>query len=110
MRVVNGGNLANEVLESRLESQPGDPVDPTRFAQDAEAIYGLLTFEQVSYRLVDEGGQTGLEFEGRAKSWGPNYLLFGLSLEDDFEGQNCVQRVGEADPDGHQFARCRVAQ
>ena len=87
VRVVNDGMLANEVLESRLQSKAGDPIDAGRFADDAEAIYGLNTFEQVSYRLVREGENTWLEFGGRAKSWGPNYLLFGLSLQDDFEGQ-----------------------
>lgn len=87
VRVVNGGTLANEVLESRLQSKAGDPIDSDRFADDAGAVYGLNTFEQVGYRLVRDGDRTGLEFAGRAKSWGPNYLLFGLALQDDFEGQ-----------------------
>jgi NTE family protein len=87
VRVVNQGELANEVLQSRLQTVPGDPVDALRFAADADAIYGLNTFEQVSFRLVEDGERTGVEFSARAKSWGPNYLLFGVSLQDDFEGQ-----------------------
>ena len=85
--VVNEGELANRVLQSRLQTEPGDLVDAQRFAADAEAIYGLNTFEQVSFRLVEDGERTGVEFSGRAKSWGPNYLLFGVSLQDDFEGR-----------------------
>jgi predicted acylesterase/phospholipase RssA len=29
---------------------------------------------------------TGLEIQARRKSWGPNYLRFGLNLQDDFQG------------------------
>lgn len=87
VRVVSEGVLADRVLQSRLATSPGDPVDARLLGEDAEAVYGLNAFEQVSYRLVKEGNGTGVEFSGRAKSWGPNYLLFGLSLQDDFEGQ-----------------------
>ena len=31
---------------------------------------------------------TGLEVRARRKSWGPNYLRFGLNLEDDFQGNS----------------------
>ncbi len=86
VRIVSDGSLATKVLEAQLKSRPGDPVDPDRFAKDADALYGLQAYEQVGYRLVDDGGLTALEFEGRAKSWGPNFLLFGLTLEEDFEG------------------------
>jgi predicted acylesterase/phospholipase RssA len=30
--------------------------------------------------------ESGLEIQARRKSWGPNYLRFGLNLEDDFQG------------------------
>jgi NTE family protein len=30
--------------------------------------------------------ESGLEVRARRKSWGPNYLRFGLNLEDDFQG------------------------
>jgi NTE family protein len=30
----------------------------------------------------------GLEIRARRKSWGPNYLRFGLNLEDDFQGNS----------------------
>ena len=31
---------------------------------------------------------TGIEVRARRKSWGPNYLRFGLNLEDDFQGNS----------------------
>jgi predicted acylesterase/phospholipase RssA len=34
------------------------------------------------------GEESGLEVRARRKSWGPNYLRFGLNLEDDFQGNS----------------------
>ena len=53
--------------------------------------YGQGTLETLDYRL--EAGPapaegTGLTFTARANSWGPNYLRFGLSLQDDFSGNS----------------------
>ena len=33
-----------------------------------------------------KNGRTGVVFDARAKSWGPSFLNFGFTLEDDFEG------------------------
>ena len=35
---------------------------------------------------ADADEESGLEVQARRKSWGPNYLRFGLNLEDDFQG------------------------
>jgi len=35
-----------------------------------------------------ERSAAGLEIRARRKSWGPNYLRFGLNLEDDFQGNS----------------------
>ena len=55
-------------------------------AHNAGRLYGLQLYEQVSYSLVEEDGGTGVEYRASTKSWGPNFLQFGVSLEDDFEG------------------------
>lgn len=86
VRVQDGGPLSSRVLEARLETEPGDLLDPAALAADAANLYGLNLYEQVDYRIVREQGETGVEFLARPKSWGPNYLRFGVALEDDFEG------------------------
>jgi NTE family protein len=86
VRVVHDGVLASEVLESKLTIQAGDPIDHTALAHNANKLYGLQIYEQVSYSLVETDKGTGVEFQARTKSWGPNLLNFGLTLEDDFDG------------------------
>ena len=86
VRVVHDGVLAAEVLESKLGVKAGDPIDHAVLAQNADRLYGLQYYEQVTYRLVEEGEGTGVEYRARTKSWGPTFLQFGVSLEEDFEG------------------------
>ncbi|MDJ0794462.1 MAG: patatin-like phospholipase family protein [Woeseiaceae bacterium] len=86
VRVVHDGKLAPAVLESKLTVEAGDPIDHDVLAHNADRLYGLQLYEKVSYSLIEEDGRTGVEYLAKTKGWGPNFLQFGVSLEDDFEG------------------------
>ena len=86
VRIAHDGRLADASLHARVNIQAGDAIDATKIAADADRLYGLGLYEKINYRLVEENGGRGLEFEAQTKSWGSNHLLFGLTLEDDFEG------------------------
>ncbi|NIV17320.1 MAG: BamA/TamA family outer membrane protein [Woeseiaceae bacterium] len=86
VRVAHDGRLRQGLLESRLETQAGDAIDPEALERDAKRLYGLDLFGQVSYDLLSENGGTGVEFQARPKSQGPNTMRFSLFLENDFEG------------------------
>jgi NTE family protein len=95
------------------EMQPlvGKPLDPDQVGKRITELYGLGMFETLDYTLVQQpavGGtiagtgtgtgtgtgvgtnagdeDSGIEIQARRKSWGPNYLRFGLNLQDDFQG------------------------
>jgi NTE family protein len=76
------------------EMQPlvGKPLDLNAVGSRVTELYGLGYFETLDYTLVDEregtDEDTGLEVRARRKSWGPNYVRFGLNLEDDFQGNS----------------------
>ena len=86
VRVEQDSRLSAGVLESRLGVEAGDPIDADVLASEAAQLHALDVFEKVSYRLLEESGGTGVVFDARAKSWGPSFLNFGFTLEDDFEG------------------------
>jgi NTE family protein len=86
VRVIHDGELAPEVLTSKLNVEAGDAIDHAVLAHNADRLYGLGVYEKVSYELVEDEGGLGVEYRARSKSWGPNFLQFGVSLEDDFEG------------------------
>jgi len=63
-------------------------------------LFGRGNFESVDYHVRE--GQRGdlLELSARRNSWGPNYMRFGLNLEDDFNGNssyNAAARIVLAD-------------
>ncbi len=86
VRVEQDSRLSAQVLESRLGVAAGDPIDASVLSADAAQLHALDVFEKVSYRLVEEDGQTGVVFDARARTWGSSFLNFGFTLEDDFEG------------------------
>jgi NTE family protein len=86
VRVVEDGREAPAAVKSKVRLKAGEPVDAERFAEAANRLYGSQQLEKVDYRLVEEAGQTGVEFDARSKSWGPNILKFSVALEDGFDG------------------------
>ena len=86
VRIRHDDTLSPRVLQTKLDVEPGDAVDPVRLARNANRLYGMRLFEQVDYNLVEENGATGVEYHAIPKRWGRNYLQFGVALEDDFDG------------------------
>ncbi|MBK9243294.1 MAG: patatin-like phospholipase family protein [Burkholderiales bacterium] len=78
-----------EVLLGLVDSKPGEPLSEEGISADLRRIFGRRDFESISYRLV--GGDTGpraMVIEPQEKSWGPDYLRFGLGLATDFESDS----------------------
>ncbi len=80
----------SERYEDRIQAELGPiigkPLNPKAMDQRLSHFYGSDNFESLDYRLVRDGSLTGIEVSARRKSWGPNYLRFGLELQDDFQG------------------------
>jgi NTE family protein len=64
----------------------GKPLDPDAVAEHVTALYGRGGFDTLDYHLVSDASRYGLAFDARPDSLGPNYMRFGLSLQDDFQG------------------------
>ena len=85
------GRVDSKVIQQELASVPG--VDPRRRPETdfslsnlntrLEQVYGRGDFERLDYRMIDRHGTRTVEVEGLEKSWGPNYLKFGLGFATD---------------------------
>jgi len=78
----------SERIQAELGPVMGQPLDPEALDARLSHFYGSDNFEALDYRLVREGVLTGIEVSARRKSWGPNFLRFGLELQDDFQGNS----------------------
>lgn len=86
--IENESRLSTRVLEARLSDQNGQALDVEQLHADIADIYGFDTFETVDYSIEEHDSEYRLVVRSKAKSWGPNYLRFGVNLEDDFDGNS----------------------
>ena len=73
-------------IDAVFGSLVNQPLDTDALQRKAYRQYGLDRFEAVDYRVVRDDGERGLEIDLRRKSWGPNFLRVGMSIESDYEG------------------------
>jgi NTE family protein len=114
VRVDEQSKRYEKTIMADLQPLVGKPLDLNQVGRRITELYGLGNFETLDYTLVTQSpgtaaagagagaaagtgataggenaaGDNGLEIRARRKSWGPNYLRFGLNLEDDFQGNS----------------------
>ncbi|MDP9084752.1 MAG: patatin-like phospholipase family protein [Pseudomonadota bacterium] len=92
VRVDEQSKRYEKTIAAQMQPLIGKPLDLDQVGKRITELYGLGNFETLDYSLVDHGRgedeEAGLEVRARRKSWGPNYLRFGLNLEDDFQGNS----------------------
>ena len=92
VRVDEQSKRYEKTIMAEMQPLVGKPLDIDAVGARITRLYGLGNFETLDYALVDQGQgadeESGLELRGRRKSWGPNYVRFGLNLEDDFQGNS----------------------
>lgn len=82
----SGSQEYSDTLDRLFKDMAGKPLDPGAVARRVTALYGLGGLDTLDYRVVGHEDYYGLALDARPSSQGPNYLRFGLSLQDDFEG------------------------
>jgi len=85
----NNSKVSSAVIKEKFALKVGDVVTKELLQEAIARVYAINKFEYVDAEFVDFF--EGEKLEGRklivttqAKSWGPNYLNFGFSLETDF--------------------------
>lgn len=81
-----GQRLASDFLRQRIRQREHEILDVDRLEEDLKRIYGLGYYETVSWSMRPSEAGPVLAIQAREKSWGPNYLAFGLNYEDNFDG------------------------
>jgi len=87
-RRVNAAVIDRELAEVPgidLRRRPETDFSLENLNERLEQVYGRGDFERMDYQMVDRQGVRTVLVEGVEKSWGPNYLKFGLGLASDSE-------------------------
>lgn len=114
VRVDKESKRYEKTILAEMQPLVGKPLDPDEVGKRITALYGLGNFETLDYTLAEQPpgagaaavaagaaevtapaadvphdqDESGLEIRARRKSWGPNYVRFGLNLDDDFQGDS----------------------
>jgi NTE family protein len=79
LKVVNPA-----AVERHLRARPGNSVDDPELNQDMLRAYGDGWYQSVDYSVLTTRDRNILRVAPVEKSWGPDYLRFGISLESNF--------------------------
>ncbi len=89
MELANDSGLSDKAIQRYFSSvQLGQPLNVLALEEGISELYGLDLFKQVSYKLVEKDGRTGIRLEVQEKPWGPAYLQGGLQLHGDWSNGN----------------------
>jgi NTE family protein len=83
-----------DVVRAEMTTRPGEQPDPKKQEADVGRLYGSEDFERVGYGLLDDAGQRVVSFDAVEKSWGPNFVKFGLEGAYDLRGDSRFQALG----------------
>ncbi len=75
-----------EVVLGMMNTKPGAPLDAQTLVDDIERVNSRGDFNGIDAIAVTDERGTGLRMRFIEKSWGPNFMKFGLNLSSDFQG------------------------
>jgi NTE family protein len=78
--VHSHGAVPEKRIRDALHVHAGDTYDPQALNRDLLALTNAGDFDTITQQLVSDGNDNTLVIDARDKTWGPNFLLFGLGL------------------------------
>jgi len=88
VKVQTGSEAYSQSVEELFHDLVGKKLNPHTVARRITTLYGEGGLDTLDYSVVRQNDQYGLLIDARGNSIGPNYVRFGLSLQDDFEGDS----------------------
>jgi NTE family protein len=88
VKVQTGAATDSQSVEELFHDMIGKQLDPDAVGRRITTLYGQGGLDTLDYRVVPQDDEYGLLIDARGNSIGPNYVRFGLSLQDDFQGDS----------------------
>lgn len=84
----NESKVDDTVILAQLSQALDEPLDKEALEQDLRNIYGIGAFSSVEFNLRDHGESSVLEIRTIESQAGNRFWRFGISLQDDLEGNS----------------------
>ncbi|WP_420809768.1 patatin-like phospholipase family protein [Herbaspirillum robiniae] len=87
IEVRSGAHIPADYVRGKLTVKEGDVYDGAELNRQLSALSTNGDFNGVTQEMVTRDGRNVLVVDAEEKSWGPQYLLFGLGLSNSFNGR-----------------------
>jgi NTE family protein len=84
--VVKPARVNEKMVEGRIKTKAGKPLNFDQLQTDLNNVYAIGDFETVGFNIEEKNGKKGLVVKTNEKSWGPEYLRFGLNMQGEVGG------------------------
>ena len=84
-----------DVVEATFADASRGESSEAAISKGIAALLATDDFQQVQVHVDREAGAPVLTVEPREKSWGPNYMRFGLGMSTDFDGESAFTLLGD---------------
>ncbi len=75
-------------LRASVRQKEGEPLDSRALEKDIVLIYSRGDLQSLDYSVLREREKTIVQLTPLEKSWGPDYLRFGVNLSSDFRSES----------------------
>jgi len=84
---VEGLNrVSPETVKNKLKIKPGEEISIEELKHQIGIVYGMEDFERVALEAKRRDDVYDMKIQTQEKSWGPNYLRWGISLSSSSTG------------------------
>lgn len=86
----NQSHINQSFIAEHFDIQAGDIINKQQLADAIQAVYALDYFDFVNGEFKDTHKGRTIILTTKAKSWGPNYLLFGFAWQGDLSDESIL--------------------
>lgn len=87
INITTKGPVPAAIVQRQLGVHDGDLYNPSTLNQDLTRLTTNGDFKSVTQEMVVENGRNILNVDAEAKTWGPQFLLFGFGVSNSFDGR-----------------------
>ena len=99
VEIKTTGRIPAAYVRSRVSVTEGSVYDSEKINHELTQLATNGDFNQIRQELVRQDGKNIVRIDAEEKSWGPQYLLFGLGLSNNFNGKGGVNlQIGHRYP------------
>ena len=88
IEIDNDSDVDDALILAQLSQEVNTPLDKEQLEADMRKIYGIGAFGSVDFNLRPQGEDAVLEIQTVENRTGNRFWRFGISLEDDLEGNS----------------------